>query len=357
MTVAEPTPLIDESVAHSSRDPACNFSWPVFRLGRVLRLAGEQRLRVETAQKLGTLFAASEPASVRYLTRRRQELAALAAEHGAVLSHTWGSRDRFFGSKAVEELRRRWQPDAILVTYSFVPVVRLPDFLLEIGPCLWHARESLTVCGYPSLSKVWLTASLVGFEGAPTDSAPLSGRDVTAAMAGLHRFGLAAIESLQEYYQRVLAEDALSLNLEEVVPADGFGVDSEVRIVSLAASNDLGKAFDELDREGFTTFHQRLSDNGFPGADLVADFLRLTESLPGDLTGGTWTAGTPKILDIFADQPSCGTVRSLVIPYLSPPQQRICYTALAEVREKPLTTSPISEAASRSLAREYGRSF
>jgi len=357
MTVAEPTPLIDDPATRSIGDQARNYAWPVFRLGRVLRLAGEQRLRVETAQQLGFLFGASQPAGVRYLTLRRQDLAALAAAHGVGLAHTWGSHDRFFGSKAVREVRQRWRPDAILVTYSFVPVVRFPDFLLEIGPFLWQARESLTVCGYPSLSKVWLTASLIASRGAPTDSAPVSERDVTAAVAGLHRFSLEAIESLQEYYRQVLAEDAPAAGLDEAVPADGFEVESEVRIVSVAASHDLGEAFDVLDREGFASFHDRLSGNGFPGADLVADFLRLAESLPGELADATWVAGTPKILDIFADQPSCGTVRSLVIPYLLPAQQRICYTSLAEVRDKPLTTSPISEAASRSLAKEYGRSF
>ena len=79
-------------------------------------------------------------------------------------------------------------------------IVRLPHRLLELGSALWHVRESLTVCGDPAKSKVWFTASLIAWRGAPTDLVPLTRSDLDSARDHLDRFMAGALESLVGYY-------------------------------------------------------------------------------------------------------------------------------------------------------------
>jgi hypothetical protein len=335
-----------------------NYYWPVWRYGQILRPAGGESLRVSDAQEVGSLFGPDKPAARRYLDKRRPELKKAAEKLGGRYLSEWPQHLSRFDSEPFEDLKRKWKPKEIFITYSFVPIIRLPRFAVEIGDCSWQVRESLTVCGAPSQSKAWITASLVAYDGKPADSVPLGRRELDDARSLLEPFAHDALESLIRYYQQVLNEDAASLALENQLRFDGFEVVTGTEIVSLASGVDLGEAFDRIEKEGLGKFRREASKNPVPGSLEVLDFLKWTESheSPG---GSGWQEGKAKMLVIYADEPACGSVRGLVIPRLNKEKNRTWYAVLAErlLPERPVTCFPLSEAAGRFLATEYGRYF
>lgn len=344
------------ATAVAERVPGPNYVWPVWRYGRVLSPVGAESLPVNDAQQIGSLFEPGKPAAVRYLGERTVELKETAVREGGVYRRDWPAHLKY-GSEPFQELERMWNPEEILLTYSFVPIVRLPRFVVEVGEGAWQVRESLTICGSPSKSKAWLTASLIAYRGEPADSVPLGRTNLAAARGAFEPFARAVLTSLVEYYLKVLNEDTRSLRLETPLHVRHFVTKAETEIVSLASGVDLGEAFDALEREGLRKFRLQASQDLFPGAREVLDFLEWTDSHAGP-SRGEGQQGRPKILAIYAEEPACGSVRALVIPRIGA-ENRTWYAALSERRqpEKPVTCFPLSEAAGRFLAKEYGRYF
>lgn len=334
-----------------------NFFWPVFRYGRILVPEGGNSLRVSDAQEIGSLFEPGGPAARRYREVRTPELRKEVELFGGRYHREWPGFLNY-GSAPFKDLKRHWNPDAIVITYSFVPIVRLPRFVVEIGDSAWQVRESLTVCGAPSRSKAWVTASLVTCNGRPADASPLSRSELDGARSHLHRLAQVALDSLIRYYQQVLNEDAACLPLTKRPRISGFEVVTETEIVSLASGVDLGQAFDLLERDGFGRFRREAPENPTPGNREVLDFLEWAES-HGSIDGGHWSEGSPKMLVIYADDPSCGSVRALMVPRIDAENDRTWYALLSEKLrpERPVTCYPLSEAAGRFFATEYGRYF
>lgn len=333
-----------------------HYCWPVWRFGRVLQPHGEP-LEVDEAQEIGALFAPGQPAATRYLTQGIAELLELAAGSGGHLLQGWPAHLRH-GSKAFRELESTWRPDEILVTYSYVPIIRLPRVIVEIGRGSWLVRESLTICGYPAKSKAWVTASLIAYKGQPTDEVPLSKVDLCAAREAIDTFVKGALAALVGYYLKVLNEDTRSLGLENSLHFRELEPLAETEIVSLASSVDLRDALEVLEERGFRRFREEASEGLFPGALEALDFLAWTNQaeVPGH---GEWRPGRPKILAIYAEEPACGSVRALVIPRIGSAENRTWYASLTElsrVKDQP-TSFPLSESAGRFLAMEYGRYF
>lgn len=337
--------------------PGPNYVWPVWRYGRVLLPVGAESLAVDDAQQIGKLFEPGQLAAVRYLGERSAELKEAATCAGGIYLRDWPERLRY-GSAPFQEMEETWRPKEILLTYSFVPIVRLPRFVVELGEGAWEVRESLTICGSPAKSKAWVTASLIAFRGKPADSVPLDRNDLTSARDAFAPFARAALASLIRYYLKVLNEDTTSLSLEAPLHIHEFAPMAETEIISLASEVDLGEAFDTLESNGLKRFKLEASQDLFPGAREVLDFLEWTDSSAGS-GRGEWQPGRPKILAIYAEEPACGTVRALVIPRIDAESNRTWYAALAERRqpEKPPSCFPLSEAAGRFLAKEYGRYF
>ncbi|HWM91687.1 MAG TPA: hypothetical protein VN493_13045 [Thermoanaerobaculia bacterium] len=344
-----------EEVAESAAGH--NYVWPIWRYGRVLSPVGAESLAVDDAQQIGGLFEQGQPAAVRYLGERTTELKKIASGAGGTYLRDWPEHLRY-GSAPFRELERTWHPEEIFLTYAFVPIVRLPRFVVEIGGGAWQVRESLTICGSPAKSKAWLTASLIAYHGEPADSVPLDRNNLVAARNTFEPFARAALTSLVGYYLKVLKEDTRSLPLEAPLQIRELAPMAETEIVSLASGVDLGRAFDALESNGLTRFKLEASRGLFPGAREVLDFLEWTESPEGP-GRGEWQPGRPKILAIYAEEPACGTVRALVIPRIGAESNRTWYAALAERRqpEKPPSCYPLSEATGRFLAKEYGRYF
>jgi len=259
-------------------------------------------------------------------------------------------------SPATQSLLKIWRASESWISYSFVPIVRLPHRLLELGSALWHVRESLTVCGDPAKSKVWFTASLIAWRGEPTDLVPLTRSDLDSARDHLDRFMAGALESLVGYYLQVLNEDTAQLSLRQPVHFESLDTLAQTEIVSVAASVDLATLFDVLDDQGLTRLREEAGRQRFAGSQEILDFLVWTDQLSGP-GGRSWKAGRPKVLAIYAENPSCGSVRALMVPRVSPLENRTWYTLLTEVKEKPEWKFPLSESASRFTAREYGRYF
>jgi hypothetical protein len=345
------------ATAVAERTSRLNYVWPVWRYGRVLSPLGAESLPVGDAQQIGKLFEPGKPAARRYLDERTAELNREAARAGGTYVRDWPQRLRY-GSEPFQDMERTWRPEEILITYSFVPIVRLPRFVIEVGDGAWEVRESLTICGSPAKSKAWVTASLIAYCGEPADSVPLDRNNVIAARNAFEPFARAALASLIRYYLEVLNEDTRSLPLESPLHIRELAPMADTEIVSLASGVDLGKAFDALESKGLKRFHLEASQGLFPGALEVLDFLDWTDSPEGP-GRGEWQSGRPKILAIYAEEPACGTVRALVIPRIDAESSRTWYAALAERRqpEKPPSCYPLSEAAGRFLAKEYGRYF
>jgi hypothetical protein len=331
------------------------YCWPVWRFGHVLETKGGEKLRVETAQEIGGLFKAGRPSLIRYLQERLDGLRRLARECGGRLLEEWPAK--LERSPAIQALQNIWRAAESWISYSFVPIVRLPHRLLELGPTLWHVRESLTVCGDPAKSKVWFTASLIALRGAPTDLVPLTRSDLDSAREHLGRFMKGALEGLVAYYLKVLNEDTAKLSLPQPVCFESLEILARTEIASLAASMDLRAGFDLLDEQGMTRLREEAGQQRFAGSQEILDFLDWTDWLGGGPRGNNWVAGRPKLLAIYADNPSCGSVRALVIPRMIPAENRTWYTLLTEIKEKPEGKFPLSESACRFTAREYGRYF
>jgi len=337
---------------------APHYCWPIWRFGRVLQPLGGVSLEVEVAQAIGALFEPGHPAALRYLKEGVAEVQALAAASGGRLLRDWPSHLRF-NSPAFVELEKTWSPDEILVTYSFVPIIRLPRVIVEIGQGSWLVRESLTICGYPAKSKAWLTASLIAYEGRPTDEVPLLRADLNAARRSLSAFAKDSLAALIRYYLKVLNDDTRSLTLETPLHFQELESLAETEIVSLASSVDLQQAFERLEDRGFKQFRSEAADELFPGAREALDFLEWTEESTELPKSGEWEPGRPKILAIYAEQPACGSVRALVIPRIGTTENRTWYAALTELARVPdqPTKLPLSESAGRFLAMEFGRYF
>lgn len=336
------------------------YCWPVWRFGRVLQPEGGQSLDVSTAKEIGALFAANQPAARRYHHDRMESLVRLAVEVGGSLVRQWPARLRL-GTRSFRELERLWNPEEILVTYSFVPIVRLPRFLVELDGCTWQIRESLTICGAPARSKVWITASLLTFQGRSTDREPLTRTDLLAARQAFGRFSERALEKLTGYYLDVLNEDSRCLSFAEPIHFERFTTLAETEIVSLASGEDLSEAFNCLEEKGLRWFRSEAAAAGIPGARQTLDFLEWTDQ-PGVPDVQSWEPVRPKILAIYADQPACGSVRALVVPRVEQRGgdiARTWYAALTEVREteQQPTSFPLSESAGGFIAKEYGRYF
>jgi hypothetical protein len=293
-----------------------------------LQPQGAASLEVEAAQEIGSLFEPGKPSAVRYLKERIAELQDLAAGSGGHLRREWPEH-LGHGSTPFRELESTWRPEEILITYSYVPIVRLPRLVVEIGEGSWQVRESLTICGFPAKSKAWVTASLIAYQGQPTDEVPLSRRDLGAARGAFDAFVKDALATLIGYYLRVLNEDTRTLPLEKPIHFRELEPRAETEIVSLASSVDLRDALDVLEKRGFEQFRSEASAGLFPGAPEVHDFLEWTDQIemPG---GGEWHRGRPKVLAIYAEQPACGSVRALVIPRISSVENRTWYAALTE---------------------------
>jgi hypothetical protein len=349
--------VLEDSFSQSAAviGDVANYYWPVWRYGQILRPAGGESLQVSDAKKIGALFEPGRPAVVRYLGERTAELRKDIAHLGGKHWREWPQHLRY-GSKPFQDLEDTWQPEKAVITYSFVPIIRLPRFVVEIGGASWQARESLTVCGEPANSKAWVTASLIAYNGKPTDSVPLDRDEIGDAWRHLEAFARASLASLIQYYRQVLNEDTAGLPLEKRVRFGGFEVLTETEIVSVASRIHLERAFDLLEKTGVRRFRRDAPES--PENRVVLDFLDWTES--GSSFGpGAWEAGKAKILAIYAEEPACGSVRTLVIPRLDHDRNRTGYALLSERLhpEKPVTCYPLSEAAGRFLAMEYGRYF
>lgn len=336
------------------------YCWPVWRVGRVLQPIGGQSLDVTTAKEIGALFAAGQPAAQRYQHVRMEGMERLASEVGGTVVRHWPAHLQL-GTRSLRELERLWNPDEILVTYSFVPIVRLPRFLVEFDDCTWQIRESLTICGSPARSKVWVTASLLTYRGRPTDRESLARTDLQAARRTLGRFSGEALETLTHYYLEVLNEDSRCLSLSEPIHFERLATLAETEIVSLASGEDLSEAFNLLEEKGLRWFRSEVATAGVPGARQALDFLEWCEQ-PGIPDLQNWEPVRPKILAIYADQPACGSVRALVVPRVEQgggSVARTWYAALTEVREttQQPTSFPLSESAGGFIAKEYGRYF
>jgi hypothetical protein len=350
------TPQSEPSVAVLTPKEAPHaYCWPVWRFGRVLDTLGGERLSVETAQEIGNLFEAGGRSLRRYLKERLQLFRRLAARCAGELSSS--RPPEIEGSEAIRHLRTHWRESDSLITYSFVPIVRLPSLLLKLEETLWHVRESLTICGEPAKSKVWFAASLIAFRGCPTDQFPLTRLDLDSARNQLDPIAGEALNDVADYYLRALNEDTAHLRLQQPVHFERFELRAHTEIVSVAASQDLDAGFDILDEQGLTRLREKASQNQFAGAREVRDFLEWTEQLGRGPEGKTWMAGRPKLLAIYAENPSCGSVRALVVPRLIPEANRTWYTLLTEALQRPEWKVPLSESASRFTAREYGRYF
>lgn len=336
-------------------EAAPNYFWPVWRFGRVLQPEGTERLSVEDAQEIGSLFLPGQPAALRYLSARVDTLRKEAGDAGGQYYRDWPEHLKP-SSTALMELANTWRPEEILITYSFVPIIRFPRFIVEVGPDTWQVRESLTVCGFPSQSKAWVTASLVARHGKPTDEFALSMTQLASVRRAFKPFADSALASLVHYYVQVLNEDTLHLKLEKALHIRELGGVAGTEILSLASGVDLGKALEELEKRGLQ--HFRAEGGRLPGAREVLDFLKWTDSVEMP-SHGEWRSGRPKILAIYADEPACGPVRALVMSRISVNDNRTWYAALAERRqpEKQPTCVPLSESAGRFLAKEYGRYF
>lgn len=334
-----------------------NYFWPVWRFGRVLQPNGADSLAATVAQQIGSLFESGSLAAMRYLTERTRELRAQASRVEGTYIRDWPEHLRH-ASEASAELAEIWNPEEILVSYSFVPIIRLPRFVVEIAGSTWQIRESLTICGSPAKSKAWVTATLVAFCNRPTDIAPLSKSDLDAARAAFEPFVQGALASLVSYYLKVLNEDTKTLALEKPLHIYELAPLAETEIVSLSSGVDLGDALNLLEEKGFQRFCSEAAQGLFPGAREVLDFLEWTDSVKAP-EGVAWRAGRPKILAIYAEEPACGALRALVIPRINADQNRTWYAAITEQRtaEKQPTRAPLSESAGRFLAREYGRYF
>lgn len=353
------TAVLDDPQAAFLPDggPATFYCWPVWRFGRVLQPNADVRLEVEIAQKIGSLFAAGQPAAQRYLSERISEWQRLATDLKGQLHQDWPS-NLTHRSEACRELERTWRPQEILVTYSFVPIIRLPRVVLELGESTWLVRESLTICGYPAKSKTWITASLIAYKGQTTDETPLSKADLDAVRGAVDAFIKSSLAGLILYYLKVLNQDTGSLQLEKPLHVRELEPLAETEIVSLASNVDLRDALEVLEEKGFQRFRSEASEGLFPGALEALDFLEWTEQtgMPG---GGEWQPGRPKVLAIYAEQPACGSVRALVLPKIGSAENRTWYAALTELKqvEDQPTRFPLSESAGRFLATEYGRYF
>jgi hypothetical protein len=350
-----PTTVSEPSAAVPALGQALHpYCWPVWRFGRVLDAEGGERLRIETAQEIGGLFQAGRPSLVRYLQERLDDLDRLARQCGGRLLDEWPSR--LEESPGIQALRKIWRASESWISYSFVPIVRLPHRLLELGSALWHVRESLTVCGDPAKSKVWFTASLIALRGAPTDRTPLTRPELDAARGYLDSLMAGALEGLVRYYLQVLNEDTAQLSLRQPIHFKSLDVAAQTEIVSVAASVDLSAWFDVLDEQGLTRLREEAAQHRLAGAQEILDFLGWTDQLSGPGCRN-WQAGRPKVLAIYAENPSCGSVRALMVPRVFPQENRTWYTLLTEAKEKPEWKFPLSESASRFTAREYGRYF
>jgi hypothetical protein len=336
-------------------NPAANFFWPVWRFGRVLLPVGAESLPVSDAQQIGSLFGPGKPAASRYHIERTAELWKMVDQWGGSYLRDWPQYLRY-GTGPYLELEKKWHPEEILISYSFVPIIRLPQFIVEIRGGCWQVRESLTVCGSPAKSKAWITASLIAYNGQPTETAPLSKADLGEARRAFGPFAQASLVSLIAFYQKVLNEDTRSLSLEAPLHIHALKPVAETEIVSMASGVRLGAAFDQLEVKGFRRFCSEAGQSQ-EGRE-VLDFLEWTDSIeiPG---AGEWQRGRPKILAIYAEEPACGSIRALVIPRIHTEQNRTWYAALTEQRTPPNPTThiPLSESAGRSLAKEYGRYF
>lgn len=335
--------------------PGRNFCWPVWRYGQVLRPAGGESLQVSDAKQIGPLFEPDGRAIVRYLGKRMAELRESVTRLGGKLWREWPEHLRL-RSEPFRQLESNWDSENAVIAYSFVPIVRLPAFLVEMGGASWRVRESLTICGEPAKSKAWITASLLSWRGNPTDSKPLDREEVGEARRHLSAFTCASMASLTQYYQDVLREDTTDLQLERRPPSGGFEVVTEVEIVSMASGLQLKTAFDLLEATGVRRFSAEAPDDEPNRA--VRDFLAWTESKTS-FGPGAWEKGKAKILAIYANEPACGSVRALVVTRLDSKRNRTAYAVLSErIRpEKPVNCYPLSEAAGRFLAMEYGRYF
>jgi hypothetical protein len=166
-----------------------------------------------------------------------------------------------------------------------------------------------------------------------------------------------ALKDLISYYLRVLNEDTVQLGLQPPLRFEGLESRASTEIMSIAATEDLGKGFDILDEQGLARLRDEAGRNQFAGAAAILDFLDWTERLDRGPEGEAWQAGRPKLLAIYAEKPSCGSVRALMVTRIIPAQNRTWYTLLTEVKEKPEWPFPLSESAGRFTAREYGRFF
>ncbi|HEX3131315.1 MAG TPA: hypothetical protein VH394_28520 [Thermoanaerobaculia bacterium] len=354
-TRAASTLELEEARSTVAEAPGRNFCWPVWRYGQVLRPADGESLLVSDAKQIGPLFEPGGLAVVRYLRERMAELERDVARLGGKLWREWPAHLRH-GSEPFQVLEKTWDPENAVISYSFVPIVRLPAFLVEMGGASWRVRESLTICGEPAKSKAWITASLIAWRDNPTDSRPMGRQEVGEARRHLSALTCASLASLTRYYQKVLCEDTADLSLERQPPSGGFDVVAEVEIVSVASSLQLNTAFDLLETTGVRRFSEE-APNDEPSR-AVLDFLDWTAS-DSSFGPGDWEPGKAKILAIYANEPACGTVRALVVPRLDSRRNRTAYAVLSErIRpEKPVNCYPLSEAAGRFLAMEFGRYF
>jgi hypothetical protein len=350
-----------DSPTLGSAEPPHAYCWPVWRFGRVLEPRGGQALTVEAAQEVGTLFEPAAPSMERYLTERRDVLRLLVERSGGEVLEKWPAGLK--RSPAIQALQKIWRPKESLITYSFVPIIRLPNMLVTLGEgLLWEFRESLTICGYPAKSKIWLTASLVAYRGLPTDESALTREQVDAARAELSNLMSEALDTLMDYYLKVLNDDTELLVPQLSIRFDGFDRLAETEIVGVAASIDLTEIFNSLEELGLTQLRNREREMPRLGSREILDFLDWTDQLEGFSDGRSLERGRPKLLSIYADQPSCGSVRALVIPRLLSKENRTWYTALTELKltedqDRLEGMIPLSESACRYTAREFGRFF
>lgn len=342
--------------------------FPVARFAYVLDMANnENRLTVDQCQRIGLLFSEGGKSTARYMGGRLKKLREIAEGKGAN-----------FKRDVPEDIVRKFAQfsDGLKVEYNFVPLISFPRFMFEFDNFSIVFRESLTVCGAPSRSKVWLNAHFIRVAGKSMSEAPCTLQEYEQARMALEPIRVGIMEDFtNEFYPSVLTKDAkvvdVNLRDESSGPLVKKVASSEVVgfMSNLVQAQPIFAQLESMGVSGFIARHQQQSEGDAHDVERVHNFIdwaRTRAPFPREREIPDWEPPRYKMVDLYRED-TFDVSQALVVSKARPLDEsgelwHTWYGALGPVGRLPDNgyknseeTYHLSQVASGVLATEYGR--